>query len=161
MKPTEILTAIVAIYGATLSTINLAIAIRAKRRRVAVTYSIGFQEGKDLILYRAINLGERDVALKRFYVGIAKKTLFGWINNQMFFSEEFVVKCEPTLPLKLDPGRVCEMIIDQGQLLNELSSMNLVRGVNRVLGVFEDETGGLYKSPVTRVEWPNRAIVFP
>lgn len=139
MKPTEILTAIVAVYAAILSTINLVVAIRAKRWHVVVTYSIGVQGGKRLIIYRAINLGERDVALKSFSVeslpekkGFLRRivhalnfvaTLGGIrIKEESMFTEAFVVKCEPPLPLDLNAGRACEMTVDQGRLLDSLFS---------------------------------------
>jgi hypothetical protein len=77
VKLTEILIAVVAAYGAILSTygailstINLRATIRAKRWRVAVSYwyfrTIDYGGGEPFLLgYRAINLGERDVARRR------------------------------------------------------------------------------------------------
>jgi hypothetical protein len=75
VKLTEILTAAVAVYAAILSTINLVATIRAKRWRVAVVYSFGrtidVGSGEPFLLwFRAINLGEREVALKRFHVEV-------------------------------------------------------------------------------------------
>jgi hypothetical protein len=84
VKLTEILTAAVAVYGAILSTIALVMTIRAKRWRVSVDYTYGrtleVGGGEPFLLwYRAINLGEREVALNKFYVEVlSEKNNFFW-----------------------------------------------------------------------------------
>lgn len=135
MKLTEILTAVVAVYAAILSTITLVATVRAKRWRVAVVYSFGrtidVGGGEPFLLwYRAINLGEREVALKRFYVEILseKNNLLRHALNittgrrvartSRFSTPVGILKCEPTLPLLLQPGRECEVTVDQTRLFD-------------------------------------------
>jgi hypothetical protein len=170
VKLTEILTAVVALYAAILSTITLVVTIRAKRWRVAVLYSHGTLDvggGKSLLLwYRAINLGERDVALKRFYVEVLseKKNFFRHTVNittgrpvvriSRFYTGAGILKSEPTLPLLLQPGRECELTVDQTRLFDSFH----FSWIARVRGVFEDERGHRYKSPTAKVDWQSRVI---
>ena len=173
MKPTEILTSVLAIYAAALSTINSVVAIRAKRWRLVVTFSIGSRQGRQSVSYRAVNLGERSVALKEFSIetlyenknffrnildalNIIKALHRIRITDEMIFSEAFVIECEPPLPLELDPGRACEMTIDQGRLLESFFSTT----VASVRGVFTDERGTSYRSPAARVDWQSRRVDF-
>ena len=176
MKLTEILTAVVAVYAAILSTITLIVTIRAKRWRVVVRYdffrTIDVDGGEPFLLsYRAINLGDRDVALKKFHVEVlSEKKNFFWIirnaafnirtgrrvtGTSRFFTEVGILKCEPTLPLLLKPGRECESIVDQTRLLDSVDHFSWVA---RVRGVFEDERGSCYKSPTAKVDWQSRII---
>ena len=178
MKLTEIVTAVVAVYAAILSTyaailstITLVVTIRAKRWRVAVDYTyfrtLEYGGGEPFLLsYRAINLGERDVALKEFKVEVlSEKNNFFWhalniatggrvARISRFFTPTGILKCEPTLPLQLHPGRECTVTVDQTQLFQ---IFRLPR-IARVRGVFEDETGRHYKSPTAKVDWQNRRI---
>jgi hypothetical protein len=169
VKLTEILTAAVAVYAAILSTINLVATIRAKRWRVAVVYSFGrtidVGSGEPFLLwYRAINLGEREVALKKFHVEVLseKNNFFrhalnittGRRGTSRFFTPVGILKCEPTLPLLLQPGRECVVTVDQTRLLD----MFHFSWVARVRGVFEDERGNCYKSPTAKVDWQSRII---
>jgi hypothetical protein len=176
VKLTEILIAVVAAYGAILSTygailstINLRATIRAKRWHVAVSYwyfrTIDYGGGKPFLLgYRAINLGERDVALKSFTVEVMseKNNFFRHALNittgrrgySRFFTPVGILKCEPTLPLLLQPGRECVVTVDQTRLFD----MFHFSWIARVRGVFEDETGNCYKSPTAKVDWQSRII---
>jgi len=178
VKLTEILTAVVAAYGAILatygailSTINLRATIRAKRWRVAVSYwyfrTIDYGGGEPFLLgYRAINFGERDVALKSFTLEVMseKNSFFRHALNivtgrrvrraSTFFTPTGIVKCEPTLPLKLQPGRECVVTVDQTWLW----TMFNFEWIARVRGVFEDEMGNHHKSPTAKVDWQSRII---
>jgi hypothetical protein len=119
-----------------------------------------------LLWYRAINLGERDVSLKRFYVEVLseKKNFFRHALNittgrrvartSRFFTQIGILKCEPTLPLLLHPGRECELTVDQTQLFDSFH----FPWIAHVRGVFEDETGSCYKSPTAKVDWRSRII---
>ena len=66
-----------------------------------------------------------------------------------------ILKCDPTLPLLLNPGRECEVIVNQSQLLDSVVSFSWVA---RVRGVFEDEMGSCYKSRTAKVDWQTRII---
>jgi hypothetical protein len=163
--------AILSTYAAILSTINLVVTIRAKRWRVTVDYSYGgtleVGGGEPFLLwYRAINLGERDVALKEFNVEVlSEKNNFFWhalnittggrvARTSRFFTPIGILQCEPTLPLQLRPGRECKVTVDQAQLFHSFR----IPGIARVRGVFKDETGRLYKSPTAKVNWQSRII---
>ena len=186
VKLTEILTTVVALYAAILSTITLVVTIRAKRRRVAVVYTFGrtLDVGGGKPFLCAINLGERDVALKRFYVEVLseKKNFFRTVRDALnitagrrvtrmladlalfkldelrfssrFFTQIGILKCEPTLPLLLNPGRECELVVDQTQLFDSFH----FSWIARVRGVFEDERGRRYKSRTAKVDWESGII---
>ncbi len=168
----------VAAYGAIVSTIAvgvsifaLVVTIRAKRWRVTVDYNyfrtIEYGGGEPFLLgYRVINLGERDVALKSFTVEVMseKNSFFRHALNIMtgrrarrastFFTRTGVVKCEPTLPLLLQPGRECNVTVDQTWLW----TMFNFEWIARVRGVFEDELGNRYKGPTAKVDWERKII---
>ena len=160
-----------------------------ERWRVAVVYTFG-RIGRRCwrktlgVWSRAINLGERDVALKRFYVEVLseKKNFFRTIRDalnitagrrvirmladlalfkldELRFSSRFltqigILKCEPTLPLLLNPGRECELVVDQTQLFDSFH----FSWIARVRGVFEDERGRRYKSRTAKVDWKSGII---
>jgi hypothetical protein len=126
VKLTEILTAVVAVYAAILSTVNLVATIRAKRWRVAVVYSFGrtiFYGGGEpfLLWYRAINLGEREVALKKFYVEVlSEKNNFFWHHCQGYNALRLqkVPRFGLVPPKPLEPplrqGRISRGVLDIG-----------------------------------------------
>jgi hypothetical protein len=176
VKLTEILTAVVAVYAAILSTTTLVATIRAKRWRVAVVYSFGrtidVGGGEPFLLwYRAINLGEREVALKKFYVEVLseKNNFFRHALNittgrlartSRFFTPAGILKCEPTLPFLLQPGRECEVTVDQPRLFD----MFHFSWIARVRGVFEDERVIATRAALQR--WTgkagsSRSIIYP
>lgn len=176
MTLTEILTAIIAIYGAVLSTINVLVALRSKRWHVAVTYSLRGGAGKHTISYRAVNFGERTVALGGFSVALVPprrnllhrmvralnvvSRLYGIsLGEQRLFSQALVVGSEPPFPTELSPCRSCEIVLDQSRLLELLKGPG-GRSTIAIRGVFEDETGRLYRSRRAKVDLQAGEIDF-
>jgi hypothetical protein len=71
-----------------------------------------------------------------------------------FFTPTGIVKCEPPLPLLLQPGRECVVTVGQTRLW----TMFNFEWIARVRGVFEDQMGNHYKSPTAKVDWQSRII---
>ncbi len=63
---------------------------------------------------------------------------------------------EPPLPSVLNPGRTCEIAVDEREVFRMLEhKRHTWLGVR---GAFEDETGRVYKSPVVTVNWEDGRI---
>jgi hypothetical protein len=100
------------------------------------------------------------VSLKKFYVEVlSEKNNFFWhalniatgrrvARTSRFFTQIGILKSEPPLPLLLQPGRECELTVDQTQLFDSFH----FPWIAHVRGVFEDETGSRYKSPTAKVD---------
>ncbi len=166
MKPIEIITSILAIYGALLSTLNYFIQSKSKKWRIAVTPSIGSLGKKEFVAFRAVNLGERTVSLNTFFIHLPPPELSRFkkfvrlllifplfeknkFSGFGFFGDYLVLKRDEKFPFELLPGKSFEIYLDKKLLLRHISIH--AKGVVNFNAVFGDETGGFYRSLVQSI----------
>ncbi len=176
MNLNEKITLGIAVYGAALSSLTLLFALRSKQWHVAVTYSLGGNAGRRVITFRAVNLGERIVALNEFAVNIVERPdtivsqvrrilsirylLYGVrMTGSSIFSASIVNSCDPSLPTDLSPGKACDIVLDEAKTLDLIKSFS-PSGARAICGVFRDATGRQYKSRPAKVDLNKGEIDF-
>jgi hypothetical protein len=135
-----IITAVVACYGAILSTISIISSRREKSRIVKVKISSGFlasgpRLSETMIFIGASNPGQRTVTLSLPYLQLPG-------NNQVLI---FQNNSNVTFPHELSEGKSCTAWIEArqlGQLLHEKQ----YAGKIKLVGVYPDLVGTDYKS---------------
>jgi hypothetical protein len=181
MKLSEILTAVIAVYGALLSSTTLYLLMKAKRWRLLVRYRLGtnFEERKRFVTFRALNLGERSITLKQFEVLCEpKESLFRKIvdrhnpfgkfygigNSSRVFSKQSDFINNLAFPIKLEPGESCEAILDTDKIIESIRSMSFGKLVGqdelRIRGGFVDQLERKYRSDQLEVNLKTKEINF-
>jgi hypothetical protein len=143
MEPTEVITALVALYGAVLSTSTAIVAgylaycrWREKRPDITVSISTGARHGTEYVYIDAANSGERAVVIdSKGFLLPEEKTRF----TPSDYGADFIEPYE----LPLEHG--CKWHVALNSLADELKSMGL-SGELQVIGFYEDQVGRTYKS---------------
>lgn len=138
-----IVTALVALYGAVLSTLNFIAARREKRRSVTVELSLGlltWDPGSKLLL-TASNPGSLSVTLSSCGIRLpnGKQAVFPIPNSNVRF------------PHELHGGKDCLVWTDAKEFAQVLREQGF-SGRVKVRGFYRDQTGGLHTSKATRFD---------
>jgi hypothetical protein len=141
MKWTEILTALVAVYGAVLATINLISRLRDNKARVRVKISTGFLEygygplSEFMVFLEAANNGLKAVTLNSPFIRLpdGKQLIIRTIQSNVSF------------PYELVPGKSCRTWLEVNQLYRTLKS-NHYRGKIKICAVYRDQLDTCYIS---------------
>jgi len=174
MKLPDLITSIVALYAAVLSTITLYVHIRSRRWHLAVHNSEGVEGGKCVFTVRAVNLGERPIALEHFSIRMIRskrrllsriinalniyRRLFGArIKRSAIFSESFVLRYDPSFPIDLKPGKSCEVVLNAETVVRSLEELES-KLIVKIAGVFTDQTGKTYVSRPFAVDYKTRTV---
>ena len=107
---------------------------------------------KKVVFARAVNFGERSVALKKWWIEtpITKSDRARFVHNvrarfgrralaDAISSPSFVISSS-SFPSLLEPGRSCELVLDAVAIQTKLADGPW----NELTVVFEDEAGNLY-----------------
>lgn len=140
MNTYEIITAIVAGYGALLATYTLIVQVREKVRRIKVTFNPGFIEtagqlGESMFILNGANIGHVDTTLS----GHAITPHDG---SQIIFRRP---GAEHQFPYVLEPGKSCTLWLPAKEIASSLKSHGF-SGVINIRGVLKDQTGKRFKS---------------
>lgn len=149
-----IVTAIVAVYSAVLSTYILISRNKEKKRQLKVELSFGFMtEGPELsqemLFITVSNTGFRPVTLNASGILLPNK-------HQLIF---MVPKSNVQFPYELLEGRNCTVWIEVKVLVQDLKR-NSYSGKVKLKGFFRDATGAVYKSKRITIninEWDKKA----
>jgi hypothetical protein len=167
----DILTMILALYGASLSTLNFLVQIRSKSWRIATSYSLGVEDRTQVVRLHAVNFGERNVALQHVWVGLVEhknrrrmvlRNVFGYHRpvvrgDEMLFGTDLVLNYKPAFPIDLAPGKSVEVVLKERALLECILDTWGKRAEN-IVGVFEDETGKRYKTRQMHIDIQHQRI---
>lgn len=137
----EIITALVALYGAILSTVVAVREWRAKTPRVRVKTSMGFLDlglgnvSDAMVFVEAANPGQRPITLSSvgFILPLERKVYLRQPQGSM------------RIPCELAPESACQVWIDARELAQLLRS-NGFSGKVKVLGFYGDQVGRTHKS---------------
>jgi hypothetical protein len=173
MELKDIITAVLATYGALLATFSY----WSQRKNLAYHISINLIFGSHYLTVRAMNLGEKDVALKEitvaFYKPMYKRIFIRLLHMVPFlkrkgalgsvFSSDFLKNSNPEFPIVLASGRATEVKFDSevvaeyftGQLFHQPKTQA------RVQFVFIDELGKRYSSSPTWVKKTSLSLTRP
>jgi hypothetical protein len=146
MQWSTIITAVVAVYGAILSTHTAVANYREKKRRVIVTVSIGFRvygtgPGPSVVFVSAANPGSRPVSLNGlgFLLPDGRQCVLPYSESDVEF------------PHELMEGRSCRIWIPTKVLAHELRGLGF-SGTIKLKGFYNDAVGTTYKSKPTKFE---------
>lgn len=133
-------TAIVALYGAALSTYSVVAARRDKKRRVFVSLSpgvIGFanQPSASVVFIQAANPGDRAVTLQPGTIELPK-------GDHIFPPQSH---SNVTFPFELPEGKSCSCWIETADLARLLAEQGY-RGRVKLVGCFRSAVGTEYRS---------------
>lgn len=136
-----IVTAVVAVYGALLSTYNLYVSLREKRRKVSITFSEGlltYSSGvlDEVMLFITIsNPGFRSVSINAPYIKLPD-------NKTVVFPDP---ASNVSFPHELKEGKSCMLWTGRDNLAGMLLQKGYA-GQIRLLAEVKDETGEVYSS---------------
>lgn len=165
----QIVTAIIAVYGALLSTATFILQLRSKRWRVVASFGLARLQGDmPAISVRADNLGERPVMLKTMKIGLGRRRsradllaraidmftpLYG-IREMQSFGTYMVEQPPMHLPAELAPGRSIKLWIGGKDILNYVTSRSRSTDspVEYIVGIFFDNIGRRYPTPAMRTD---------
>lgn len=138
----KIITAVVAIYGAILSTYNLWVKRQETRVRLKVDLSMGFLAGRSdvsrsdwLLILTAANPSKRPIIINIPTILIPGK-------NKLFNPN---VQSEKTFPCELQEGHSCKAWFSAREIATALAGTGY-RGKVVLIGEFHDAIGTEYKS---------------
>ena len=139
MGLSAIITAVVAVYGAGLSTYILIRNYREKRRQLTVTFSNGWltfgpELSKFMLFITIANPGNRTVTINCPHIKLPD-------GKSMFFPNPM---SDVTFPYELKEGKNCRVWIEMELLKRDLIEHGYTGNVNLKARV-EDRTGKLYK----------------
>lgn len=147
------ITTILAIYGAILSTLTAAITLitiidkyRSRIPRLEVTFDLGIYQDKSAIFVTAVNRGERQIALRRWWVQTVRTTpesrdrLDAPRLRDATSSPSFLIVSTCDFPSVLEAGRSCHLTLDAMELVAKIGTDHW----DRLIVAFEDELGKLY-----------------
>lgn len=133
-------TALVALYGAVLSTYSLIVARRDKKRRVSVSLSLGLigfagRESPTVVLIEASNPGDRAVTLQPGMIVLpnGSQVVPKHSNSSVPF------------PHELPEGKSCTCWIETDELARLLHEQGY-RGQVKLIGAFRNALGTQYRS---------------
>ena len=142
MQWPDLITALVAVYGAALSTWTHIARHREKQRRIVVTVSVGFLvfervgPGPTALFITASNPGSRTVSLNS--PGIL-------LPNQRKLVFPFGFASDASFPCDLREGKSCQMWISTEELADDLKNQGF-SGKIKLRGYYRDALGALHKS---------------
>lgn len=146
MSPTEIITAAVALYGATLSTITLLLHRREKRQRIRVKLWLGFIGNplvgiKDVVIIEAANTGNVPVYISSYsyHLPEKKKKVVG-----NFVSDK-------PIPCTLAPGEGVQVWIESEKFVELVKAEGFKKEV-QVVGEFSNKAGRVFRSEAQTLE---------
>ena len=137
----QIITAIVAVYGAIMSTITFIINRKEKIRQISVTFSNGSlvytsNNRSDLMLFITVaNPGNRPVTINVPRIRLPNKRTFVFPNPQS----------NVNFPHRLEDGADCVIWIDMELLARQLKSSGF-KGRIKLIAEVNDATGKIYSS---------------
>jgi hypothetical protein len=145
----QILTAIVAIYGAILSTMIFTSRRREKQRRLKVNFSNGFLTyahnlSKAMLFITISNPGNRDVTINVPSISLPDGKPLVFPNPQSNVS----------FPYKLEEGTECKIWTEIKDLARQLKE-NWYYGIIRLKAKVEDGSGQIYKSKDWKINLDN------
>jgi len=141
MDWTDIVTALVAVYGAGLATYNLIAQLRSSKARIKVEISLGFltyplgELSEPMVILSALNVGQKAVTLcsQGFLLPNGKKLVFpNPLSNVRF-------------PHELLPGKSCQIWTEAARLARDLNAQGYSCKV-KLVGFYRDEIDTIYKS---------------
>ncbi|MCU0290251.1 MAG: hypothetical protein MUF15_28180 [Acidobacteria bacterium] len=140
MKWTDVITALVALYAATLSTYIFIIDNKSKKRQISIELSngfpfLGYNLGPLSLIIKIANPGSRPVTINspRLLLPDKKSVVFlETINNVSF-------------PHELQEGKACEILVEKEKIKQVLKEQGY-SGEIKVIGEVSDATGKNYKS---------------
>lgn len=140
MDYTQILIAIVALWGAALSTYTLTINIRKEKTRVKVDLKFGFLTyGPDLssqmLFLEAANIGNKEVTMSSCALRLPTKQTLVFLDPQT----------NKKLPHKLPPGESLSVWSTESDITERLRSAGFKNAV-KIRGVYRDAIGNSYIS---------------
>jgi hypothetical protein len=150
MSKYEIITEIVAVYGALLATYTLIIQIREKGRRLKVKLNFGFIEkrnnlGEEMLLLSGANTGHVEITLCSHAI-----TLPG--GTKIVFRQH---GGEYQLPYTLVPSKSCTLWFPSQEIYQSLRDKGF-SGKIKIQGVLQDQTGNCFKSNKLRLDLEER-----
>jgi len=176
MKPIEIITLLIALYGAFLSTMNYRTEARSKRWRLLVTSAIG-EEGKSpMITFTAINIGERPVTLAEFsicypspiqdeHISFFRRFLSRLTFQRIhvptigIYSESFLSRRDHKFPYELQPGKSFEILLHANLVMADLLSRKDDQFMQFTCS-FEDQARNRYYGQILVIDRVKRKIDF-
>lgn len=177
MTLVQILTALLAVYGALLSTANLAVLLRSKRWRVHISVGVGNDPhfGETISLHIA-NLGERPITLIDIWMNELPYVPF-WLRMErlprrdliqrlrcrrsswpMFFKGEWIVNDPYPFPVEIMPGRTVTIQLDTKGILDTLTDSEPAPAC--IFFTVEDAVKNEHYSPPFYINIKSRKIDF-
>ena len=143
-----IVTAAVALYGAVLSTVNLIVGRKERRRQVQVRFGQAvslvplLNTPVDLLSMEAVNVGSRPVTLNA-------PTILLPTRDRVFFPRFW--HGSSSFPCELSDSAKCTALIEVAALADAFRQKGLTGRV-RLVGVFKDSAGKEHKSRPVHVD---------
>lgn len=141
LKLTEVITAIVAAYGALLATYNVIALRREKKPQIEITLSSGVrfdtsgQPSKPMLFLKAANRGDRVVTLNSHGVRLPDKTTL----------YTPVPISDVSFPFELQKDKSCTVYIPLEELERDLRNSGYENQV-KLVGIYADMVGRKYRS---------------
>lgn len=138
MNTSEVITLMIALYGALLSTFVFVAERLDQRPRVRVSANLGFMVGLsgsegNLLFLEAVNVGRVEVTLSSwsFLLPDSRKLIFPMFPQRVSF------------PFELAPGKSCTVYVPLKLISEGLVSEGLAKGTH-LIPQFMDQTGKVY-----------------
>lgn len=135
-----LITLIIAIYGAILSTITIILKLIERRPHIKVRIKGGYTmsgaraETDTMVMVEAINIGNKSIILN---------TTGFYANKHPFFCPITIPRIQ--FPYELQEGKNCIVLYEEKRLAKKLKQSNL-SGTIKIWGYFTDVIGNIYKS---------------
>ncbi|MEW6367672.1 MAG: hypothetical protein AB1714_23825 [Acidobacteriota bacterium] len=150
MKPSEIITACVAVYGAILATYTQLKQWKQSTPRIRVRISHGFTTSEPppygtgmsdpMIILEALNIGMRSIWLSSFYIGLPDKTVM-----------IFPYLAQGKLPCELPSEKSLTLWVGHKEAVQQLKAKGFT-GKLKIRGIYGDQVGRRYKSKGFTIE---------
>jgi hypothetical protein len=130
---------------------------RAKLWRLSVTCYPTFTSEREVVVLtaRAVNVGERDVAIKRFGLQIMHPKLKKLIT---IYKESWIIN-PPSFPTVILPGRVLEITINFDEVFIYLERLPDRKNTNEIRAVFDSEHNQEYLSNELEVDLETKNVM--
>ena len=144
---TNLIIALVALYGAILSTYNIIRQHRLSVPRVQVELVLGFIAdpvsgvSDSMIFIKAANVGQVPVSLSGHAFRLPDK-------RQLIIQ---LPSSSVRFPCELEPGKSCEIWIEMAKLVKEIRGQGF-KGTVKISGEYKSETGKLFRSKKMKVD---------
>jgi hypothetical protein len=177
MTVVQMVTALLAIYGAVLSTATFAVLLLSKRWRLYISVGAGHTPngGERIALYIA-NAGERPITLIDIFMNVLQNVHF-WLSIKrlpireaiqrlhyrhsswsIFFNREFIVTDPYPFPVEIMPGRTVTVQFDSKKILDSLTDDEPTPTC--IFFTITDALGNDHDSPPFSVDVTGRRIDF-